>query len=259
MISRALIDETGMGMDKPVFAMGGFLADVDTWKRVTDAWQGELDESPKLPAIHMTCLYQGTKGFEHIDHPEMYRRLSKLARIIVGCGDIYPFIVSVEAAKWREAVESKLCRCKRRRFEHPYEFFCQMIAVKALQLGEYVKRDFGCIDFVFDYQQKLGSRTKSTIDDELPRFLATNYPELRPRLGELLWPRERQNYQGLQAADVMMWQHRRHLSSETIPNDAVYKQLALAGRVSTILDMDEQLRKRAAFVLRRKCKCGGKR
>jgi Protein of unknown function (DUF3800) len=46
---QALIDESDSHEEQPrVFVMGGYLATVEQWKKLTNAWQAELDRYPKI-------------------------------------------------------------------------------------------------------------------------------------------------------------------------------------------------------------------
>lgn len=257
MLSVAHIDETGMGMDLPIFGMGGFLATVDTWKSFSDAWQTELELPPSLPPISMKDLYARRKGFEGIDGEEMYRRLSRLAGITVR-HDVHAFVLGISTNQWKSEIEDKLCRCLRKRHKHPYEFMSQTLAIKLLEMGDYVRADFGQIDIVFDWQAKLGLKTKKGIDNELPLFLQRTVPALSSRLGELHWPRDRTRYKPLQAADILMWQYQRVECKNSIPTDAILKQLVSAKRVSGIIDMHELVTRHSALLMAQPCRCQSK-
>src|SRR5262245_26557415 len=110
MDSRAFIDESG-GPDRPYFVFGGLVGATEMWSAFERAWQAELDQEPKLPALHMVKCRSKSTPWNALGDDVLHDRLSRLIAIIekhrpqglIGIVDTADFLRRCPAALTKDA------------------------------------------------------------------------------------------------------------------------------------------------------------
>src|SRR5947208_2459105 len=86
---QAMIDESDSHGQKPrVFVLGGYIASVSQWETLTHAWQGVLDQSPRLKYFSFRDAFP-TSGkprgvFHGFTEEQRDRRVAQFREIIEG-------------------------------------------------------------------------------------------------------------------------------------------------------------------------------
>lgn len=232
MVTQAFADESGNGMDTPVFVLSAYVSKLDRWERFSDRWQEALDGPPSLPTFHMTDFQSRKRGFEMLKDKdeEAEDRLQMLAGLAIQYA-MRSMTVFLPTDLYLKHVHGKLGG--RKRFDHPYVVAAPALVMGILQLEDRKGIDFGKIDFMFGHHQTSGFIQRS-INNDLRPLLENEFPSLAARLGEFYRPTEVARYRPLQAADMLAWhQHRERVAKE---GRRIFKALVtgVRGETSTI-------------------------
>ncbi len=81
---QAYIDDSKSERDPPYFVLGGWLDTAEKWAKFSDAWQEELDRTPKLAYFKLREAYskRPTGEFYGVGRTECLRRVGQFRRII---------------------------------------------------------------------------------------------------------------------------------------------------------------------------------
>src|SRR4051794_2458876 len=87
---QAMIDESDSHEEKPrVFVLGGYLATVSQWERLTDEWQAALDQSPRIRYFSFNEAFPKSdkpRGeFHNFTTQERDQRVARFRAIIEDC------------------------------------------------------------------------------------------------------------------------------------------------------------------------------
>lgn len=204
MVMQAFIDDSRT--DGRVLILAGYIASSEKWASFAREWQSRLDMRPKWRSFKMSKIGQSSD-------PERWERAGFFYRVIEEhCKAFVALAVDIEALN-RVVDELRLPD----RLRNPY-----IVGFRAL------------IDFIAQYQVELGidepidlifdeRGEKQSVRDGFAVFAENCPPEIRSRLGREPRFETDDDFNPLQAADMLAWLVRRHwLDKGSITSEFVH-------------------------------------
>jgi hypothetical protein len=204
---QAFIDDSGWDGRSPVFVLAGHIAPKTRWKAFSNAWQEVLDipepnPIPHLKGVEAYLLQNRNSPFYGWTPQQRDGRLTKFIDVING--HVTNAIVSVVPIEpYRRLFEGKFSTLA---LDRPYFFSFFGIIVRLVRIAKELGEN-GQIDLIFDTQ---GGESKALFVEQYKRFLEVTPPEFRLFCPPLPKFENEQDFNPLQAADLLAWHIRRH-------------------------------------------------
>jgi hypothetical protein len=226
----------------PVFLLAGYVAPVRVWAKFADAWQAELDQDPKLEALHTADAYTFSKQFgEHSlfsrrwgwrNETERDKRLLKLATIIKehlkpiwNAYDVpdrlgITWMVSHDeyaAFKADMAKDPKATPLELKQIKHPYYLSFQYVLGTCLKYKNRTRTRDETVQIYFDCGMDNHRRLKLAFAEWLKVVELSDAHLLKQLLQREAEFRNDEKHPELQAADMLAY-HQRKLVYELTQN-----------------------------------------
>jgi hypothetical protein len=187
--------------------LAGHIAPKTRWKAFSNAWQEVLDipepnPIPHLKGVEAYLLQNRNSPFYGWTPQQRDGRLTKFIDVING--HVTNAIVSVVPIEpYRRLFEGKFSTLA---LDRPYFFSFFGIIVRLVRIAKELGEN-GQIDLIFDTQ---GGESKALFVEQYKRFLEVTPPEFRLFCPPLPKFENEQDFNPLQAADLLAWHIRRH-------------------------------------------------
>lgn len=223
---RAFTDDSGSGGDSRYYVLCGYMADLPTWEKFSDAWHAFLNTPPTLTYFKMSEAESLKGEFENWEPRDRDRKIDGFIDIILSC-DPFQGSSAIAEEDYQAIVKPALGGRWGGQYDDPYLFLFMNIvglfssmefrwehAMRGLAPGELVlfdKEEYSGqpperVDFVFDEDTKRHEKYARIAYDQSLKGLDV----FRDRLGSVDF-RDDKVFMPLQAADLAAWQRRRRI------------------------------------------------
>jgi|GEM_PF-2360642 len=201
MTLQAFVDDSGSGGDTKVFALAGFVANAELWKKFSDDWDAILGKDPPIPYFKMYDAARETGVFEGWPVEHIDRKVEEFVSTIIAYNGQEFF--SVHAALLNQDYETTLRGRVPEETDEPYLFL-----MSGIMTTWYIhQRDHNLnepTDFIFDSQSTPAKKIRDLWD-----YAVLNAPVSKDLFQNEPILRDDKVFKPLQAADINVWKTRR--------------------------------------------------
>jgi hypothetical protein len=79
---QAFVDDSRSFGAKPVFVLGGYLADIETWLKFNDDWQRALDATPTIKVFKMNHALKKQGEFFHMSKERRFQKIATMRQAL---------------------------------------------------------------------------------------------------------------------------------------------------------------------------------
>lgn len=217
---KAFIDESSSRDANGIFVMGGFVAFVSEWERLSEQWEHVLKSDPVVPFYRTTYFRDPRWREEHgLDRATAMCKTEALAYLLTYPPLLFSVCVSVDKQEYRDVIETsgilqkRIGRTGRLWLKTPYSYcFHNLIAITLRKLVGNLDIRGDVVDFVFDRNEphfdaanKMLRAMRQQGFGDIPQSWASTLGDAVPGNDETLNP--------LQMADLLAGRLKDHCSN----------------------------------------------